>query len=383
MKSNLIKIVLFFVMILCIVSGLFFWRLEKIYNSEDKKNNLVLLEEIKTITSDKNGENIAEEQLDILINQEKNNVYNEKTNIIKLIVIYTLLCICYLAAVILYIYMKIIKPFYELEEYAGELAKGNFDISLPYKRKNFFGAFTWAFDHMKEEIKIARKKEKEAISENKLIIAALSHDIKTPIASVRAYAEALEAGIDNNYEKRQLYVAAIMKKCDEVTKLTNDLVLHSLSELEKLEIQNHECSVDLLLNEIISDLNYALLEVEYPIESAVICADEKRVAQVIENILNNSKKYAKDCKVVMNTAIKEDKYMITIRDYGKGIPNEDLPFIFDKFYRGRNAKNIDGSGLGLYIVRYIMEKMEGNIELKNSNDGLEVVLAFKLGKVIL
>lgn len=377
MKSNLLKIVLFFILTLCIISGLFFIRIARKYNSEDKKTNLVLLEEIKVITSDEDGKNAAREQLDILINQEKSKISNEKTDFMKLTVIYVVLCVCYLSAVFLYIYLKMVRPFDELEEYAGELAKGNFNVSLPYKRKNFFGAFTWAFDHMKEEIKIARKKEKEAISENKLIIAALSHDIKTPIASVRAYAEALEAGIDSNYEKRQMYVSTIMKKCDEVTKLTNDLVLHSLSELEKLEIQNHECRIDVLLNEIVNDLNYTLLEVDYPIEHAVIHADEKRVAQVIENILNNSKKYAKDCRVVMHTAIKEDKYLITIRDYGKGIPNNDLPFIFDKFYRGKNTKNIEGSGLGLYIVKYIMEKMEGNVELKNSNDGLEVVLIFK------
>ena len=378
MKSNLLKVVLLFITILGVISGLFFWQITKKYNSEDKKNNLVLLEEIKTITSDENGENIAREQLDILIGQEKDKIYSEKTDFIKLIVIFTFLCICYVVTVVLYIYAKIIRPFYELEEYAGELAKGNFDVSLPYKRKNFFGAFTWAFDHMKEEIKIARKKEKEAISENKLIIAALSHDIKTPIASVRAYAEALEAGIDDNYERRQIYVSTIMKKCDEVTKLTNDLVLHSLSELEKLEIQNSECSIDTLIGEIVNDLNYTLLEVQYPIEPAFIYADEKRVAQVIENILNNSKKYAKDCRVIMHTAIQEDKYCIFIRDYGKGIPDKDLPFIFEKFYRGKNAKNIDGSGLGLYIVRYIMEKMEGNVELRNSNNGLEVVLMFKL-----
>lgn len=377
MKLNLLKIILFFILALCIISGLFFVKLTRKYNSEDKKNNLVLLEEIKVITNDENGKNAAKEQLDILINQEKSKISNEKTDFIKLTAIYMFLCVCYLLAVFLYVYIKMVRPFDELEEYAGELAKGNFDVSLPYKRKNFFGAFTWAFDHMKEEIKIARKKEKEAISENKLIIAALSHDIKTPIASVRAYAEALEAGIDSNYEKRQMYVSTIMKKCDEVTKLTNDLVLHSLSELEKLEIQNHECNIDVLLNEIVNDLNYTLLKVEYPIKPAVICADEKRVAQVIENILNNSKKYAKDCSVVMNTDIQGDKYLIFIRDYGKGIPNKDLPFIFDKFYRGKNTKNIEGSGLGLYIVKYIMEKMGGNVELKNSNDGLEVVLIFK------
>lgn len=103
-------------------------------------------------------------------------------------------------------------PFQKLEQYAGELAKGNLDVSLDYERTNFFGAFTWAFDHMREELIRARKREEYAIQENKTIIATLSHDIKTPIASIRAYAEALEANLESGYEKRQQYASVMPKK---------------------------------------------------------------------------------------------------------------------------------------------------------------------------
>lgn len=132
----------------------------------------------------------------------------------------------YLFLVFTYIYWKIIRPFVNLEKYANQIAKGNLDITLGYEKTNFFGAFTWAFDHMKEEIKYARANEERAVNENKAIIATLSHDIKTPISSIRAYAEGLEANLDSSYEQRTHYVQVIMRKCDEVTRLTNDLMLH-------------------------------------------------------------------------------------------------------------------------------------------------------------
>lgn len=89
-----------------------------------------------------------------------------------------------MAALLFYIYRKMIVPFENLEQYAEELARGNFDVGLQYERENYFGEFTWAFDNMRKEIVAARKRETDAIENNKLIISSLSHDIKTPIASI-------------------------------------------------------------------------------------------------------------------------------------------------------------------------------------------------------
>ena len=131
----------------------------------------------------------------------------------------------------------ILLPFDKMEIFAGKIAQGNFDFPLNFERSNYFGAFTWAFDSMRKEITKARSCEREAIENNKTVIATLSHDIKTPIASIRAYAEGLEANLDSTYEKRMKYLSILMRKCDEVSKLTNDLFLHSLADLDKLKIK--------------------------------------------------------------------------------------------------------------------------------------------------
>ena len=199
----------------------------------------------------------------------------------KVILGMTVLCCLFLLLIFLYVYFKIIRPFSVLENYAGEIAKGNLDISLPYERTNYFGEFTWAFDHMRGEIRKARACEKEAIENNKTVIATLSHDIKTPIASIRAYAEGLEANMDSGTERRQIYISVIMKKCDEVTKLTNDIFLHSLADLEKLKLDVETIWLKPIMMEFVKEMNGDKGDIHIVGEIPDICieGDQKRLIQ--------------------------------------------------------------------------------------------------------
>ena len=171
-----------------------------------------------------------------------------------------------------------------------------------------------------------------------------------------------------------------MKKCDEVTGLTNDLVLHSLSELERIEIREQNLNIQEVLEAVIRDLEYPNMVLLEPVPEAVLAADEKRLAQVLENLLNNAKKYAAGSKVTVKAEIKDERYEISVRDYGQGVLPEEMPFILDKFYRGRNVGDRPGSGLGLYITNYLMERMHGGLALTSHSDGLEAVVWFPLLK---
>lgn len=286
----------------------------------------------------------------------------------------------FLVLIYIYSYIRIIRPFNKLSVFAAGLARGEFDKGLEYTRGDYFGDFTWAFDQMRLEIIKARKCEKEAIENNKTVIASLAHDIKTPVASLRAYAEGLEANMDTTAEKREKYLEVIMRKCDDISRLTNDMTVHSLTGLDRLMV---ECSrIDLCetvrntINDIAPDDGG--IRVNLPGDVVMINADEGRVSQIIENIVNNAVKYAgTDIEVTVTGVNGENgEAVLTIRDFGQGIPDEDMPFIFDKFYRGHNAGKHPGSGLGLYIVKYLVEKQEGSIFIENAHPGLQVKIRF-------
>ena len=165
-----------------------------------------------------------------------------------------ILCIAAVAVVnicIVFIWISVIKPFHKLERFADSLAAGEFDEALDYQRTNYFGKFTWAFDSMRREIIKARACERAAIDNNKTVIASLSHDLKTPVASISAYSEALVNGLYSNTEEMYAYLDVISSKCNEVAKLTNDMITHSIGELGALKME--PSSIDLCeLIEILS-----------------------------------------------------------------------------------------------------------------------------------
>lgn len=210
------------------------------------------------------------------------------------------------------------------------------------------------------------------------MIAALSHDIKTPIASIRACSEVLEANLNADYEKRQRYTSIILKKCDEVTALVNDLVLHSLSELEKLEIHLERLKIADVIRETVEEMAFADLLLEEPLPDATVTGDEARVAQIIENLLNNARKYAPGAKVHIYAKVLRGQYWIHVQDEGDGILPQDMPFVLQKFYRGKNVEGQPGSGLGLYIVKYLAEAMKGEVRLENTGKGLDAAFCLQV-----
>ena len=354
------------------ITTIFFISNKNVNPSDEKANHIVALNEIEHLSeTDKEQEKEKIEELKQSIRKEE--VRSTGSSQLWMICIISIL---FLIVVFGYIYFVILRPFEKMKGFAGEVAKGNFDVALEYERSNYFGEFTWAFDSMRREITKSRANEKEAIENNKTVIATLSHDIKTPIASIRAYAEGLEANLDTTPERRTKYLNILMRKCDEVTKLTNDLFLHSLSNLDKIKINSYRFEICSFIKNAVGEMAGEQNDINFnmPDFMAEISADKNRLLQVTENLINNARKYAKS---QIDISIKKDDGYIEIhfRDYGSGIPDEDMPFIFDKFYRGKNCEGEQGSGLGLYIVKYLTEKMGGKVLLHNHRDGLEAVVS--------
>lgn len=370
----------FLVVLILLTTGIYIWT-GNLSSPDDIGKQMVIINEVRQLSKSTDGTSLSEDALVELEDSIRKGSVSENQNVrLKVAMGFLIMGLLYMVMLLFYIWHSILRPFQKLENYAQEVAGGNLDITLDYERRNYFGAFTWAFDHMRKEILAARKKEHEAIEANKTIVASLSHDIKTPIASIRAYSEALEANLGASFEKRQQYSETIIRKCDEVTALVNDLVLHSLSELEKLEIKCEEISAVEVIRNTIRDLEFEKLELKEPLVIANIWGDRKRIAQILENLLNNARKYAPNARVEIFTEVEEGLYLLHVRDHGKGILPEDMPFVMQKFYRGKNVFDMPGSGLGLYIVSYLVEEMGGEVQLNNSEQGLDAIVKFKIVK---
>lgn len=297
------------------------------------------------------------------------------TSAIMLVFAVAALC---LIALSLYLYRTIVRPFAKLQRFAEEVASGNLDLPLEYERSNPFGKFAWAFDHMRSELKRARAAERAAIEENKSVLASLAHDLRTPIASIRTYSEALSMGLESSPEERREYAEVIERRCIEVSQLVDDMLTHSLAELDRISVECSTVYAAPLLRQVIGDFGLPTASVA-EIEDATISADELRLRQAIENLLVNASKYAPGALVEVSGRITSDGlYRITVRDFGPGMAPADIPFAFNRFYRGTNAKDVQGSGLGLYVVKYVIERMGGHALMENAHPGVSVTLDLPL-----
>lgn len=376
-KRVLVILAVLLVLTVALTLGLYFTSAKS--GDSETQEELIGINEVGKLIEEGNTEK-ASEKLEKLADGVRNKS-DEKERDVRILIVggCGVACLLIIGA---FVFITVLHPLNKISKYTTEIAKGNTDIPLDYDRGSEVGEFSWAFDSMRRELNKARASEKEAIENNKTVIATLSHDIKTPITSIRAYAEGLEANLDSSPEKRAQYLQILMKKCDEVSKVTDDLLLHSLSDMHRLKVEKQEIEIRAFTEGAVRDLDPEGKEIVFtdPGFTESVGADPDRLLQCIENLVTNARKYAPGRIDVYleRTDGNEPSVAVCVKDSGKGIPDEDMPFIFDKFYRGRNHGEAKGSGLGLYIVRYLMEQMDGRIELRNTGDGLLAKLILKV-----
>lgn len=310
----------------------------------------------------------------IIFNDYKEMIQQiKKQLIIVIFVTFTTLTVLF-TLYILFINHTVFKPFQKLQDFALNVARGNLDIPLEMDKNNPFGAFTESFDIMREELAAARNSEYAANRSKKELVASLSHDIKTPVASIKAVTELMLLRATDEKVIKQLNT--VYSKAEQIHLLVTDMFHATLEELKELKVTVSE-AYSSVLNGMIANVNYDDQISCEPIPDCILLTDVMRLQQVFDNIISNAYKYA-GTSVKITSLVSHTHLELYINDYGNGITSDELPLLFNKFYRGNNAKGQSGSGLGLYISKYLMQNMQGDIECYNREDGFTVTLKIKL-----
>lgn len=359
--------------LLVIVTVIAMFSLEGLSQSSELRSAVVQLNELSQESSVSSEDAIAVAQ-DALRDAAASR---DATALFAVLVVAVVAAICLIVAAS-YFYFSIVRPFSKLQDFADSVASGDLDLPLEYERSNPFGRFAWAFDHMRSELKRARANELAAIEDNKSAIASLAHDLRTPIASIGTYSEALELDLFKSDAERRECAEVIQRKCADISRLVDDVLTHALANLDRITVECAIVPASPLLCQAVEE--FGVIETRViRADNAAIEADELRLRQAIENVLANASKYAPGSVVEAIGEVSDDGfYRIRLRDYGPGMSPEDIPFAFDRFYRGSNAKEIEGSGIGLFLVRHLIERMGGSVSLGNAHPGLEVVMAVPL-----
>ena len=274
----------------------------------------------------------------------------------------------------LYVRNTIILPFRKMERFAADVAAGRLDTPLMLEKSNLFGAFTQSFDIMREELRASRQRELELKIKEKELIASLSHDLKTPITGIKLLCELMAVKVRDEYVLSK--VENIHQKAEQINVLVADLLASALDELGEMQVTFRD-EPAAMLHELVAEHDTRQLVREGAIPPCMICADRLRLSQIIGNIVSNSYKYA-GTAIDVGYRLREGCLEMTVRDYGEGIPEDEIGLVTTKFYRGANSEGKDGSGLGLYIASLLMEKMNGELICSAREQGFLVTLLLPL-----
>jgi len=276
----------------------------------------------------------------------------------------------------MYIYLRrsILLPFQKMQKFAQDVAAGNLDIPLEMDRHGRFGAFTESFDLMREELKKARENERNADRSKKELVASLSHDIKTPVASIKATTELLLLSAENDKERKQL--EQIEAKAEQINTLITDMFHATLEELQALNVTVSEVH-STVIQDSIQNADYKGVVLPFTVPDCIILADVVRLQQIFDNLIGNSYKYA-DTPIATDAFFEGQHLVVSLKDTGPGVPEDELPLIAGKYFRGKNTSDISGYGLGLYISKYLLTQMSGDLRCENCPDGFIVHVTLRL-----
>ncbi len=285
-----------------------------------------------------------------------------------------IILILFLTAVLLvfWIYRSMIVPIMRLRVAMQQVRDGNLDYVLEVEADSEFGPLCADFNQMRMRLRESRDLEQQNDAENRELISNISHDLKTPITSIKGYVEALLDGVAATPERSERYLRTVYNKAVDMDRLIEELTFYTKVDTDRIPYRFDKVNVLAFFKDCADEkgMDLAAQGMEMQFENYVtpntfVKADAEQMRRVLNNIIGNSMKYMDKEKGLITIALREDArhVYIEISDNGQGISEEALPHIFDRFYRADQSRNQNqpGSGIGLSIVRKIIEDHGGNV----------------------
>lgn len=283
----------------------------------------------------------------------------------------------------------IIRPIQMLNEHARKIGEGDLDTPVTVNRNDEIGSLSDSFEAMRKNLKTLREKEDAYNRNRQILMAGLSHDLKTPLTSMKGYVNGIADGVADTVEKRHRYAETINQSIERMESMIDELFLYSKLDLEEVEFHFSPVQLAPYFSDIVSEYQLDHPEIMIELQGSqhlAVSADREQFYRAVSNIIGNSIKYRgqEPLLIQINIFSKDGSVYIDIKDNGAGIDEHDLPHVFETFYRTDQSRNstTGGSGLGLAIVKRIIEKHDGEINI-SSLLNKETVVSIKLPQVML
>lgn len=288
---------------------------------------------------------------------------------------------------------RITRPIMELATLSEKMAGLDFDEKYTSGGSNEIGILGENFNKMSlqleqtiSELKTANNQLQQDIEQKEKIenmrnefLGNVSHELKTPLALIQGYAEGLKEGVNDDPESREFYCDVIMDEAGKMNRMVKNLLTLNQLEFGSDEVEFERFDVTGLVKGVISSCEILIQQAEATVsfigeETVYVWADEFKTEQVVRNYLTNAIHHVEnERRIEVRVIRREDKVRVTVFNSGKPIPEEDVPKLWDKFYKVDKAhtREYGGNGIGLSIVKAIMESFHQNYGVNNFDNGVE------------
>lgn len=274
---------------------------------------------------------------------------------------------------------RLTRPLLAMKEATSKMALGKYKQRIPIQGNDEIAQLGNSIQVLGEQLQFFENSRNE-------FLAAVSHELRTPLTYLKGYSDVLNKGLIKDADQKAEYLRIINKEAQRISLLVNDLFDMSQLQVGKFHLNKERANLNLLIEKVISNLRPVavkkdlLLSGYFQSDLPEIEVDTQRMEQVIYNLLENAIKYTQKGTVTVRTFSKHGLVMVEITDTGEGIPSEEIPKIWERFYRvdQSRARKTGGTGLGLYVVKQIIESHGGEITVKSKkNEGTTFTIYLK------
>lgn len=280
-----------------------------------------------------------------------------------------------------YVEWKILKPFQSLVTYPEKLSKGMTEEKIPETKNRYFGKFVWGMNMLADQLTTDRKRLQKLEYERQTLITSIAHGVKTPVANIKLYANAIETGLYQESgvvnPKDAEIAGKIEKNAMEIEALVSEMITTTSTSLCDFEPNQQVFYMKELAEQIKDGFANRLKakQILFQVQcegNPMVNSDQDGLFKILSQFIENAIKYGDGTGIIVSLDKQEDGYYFSVKNKGQLLLESEIPFIFKSFWRGSNVGNAEGSGIGLFVAKEMAKKLGGDIYVKRHEDSGEM-----------
>lgn len=281
-----------------------------------------------------------------------------------------------IAAIIIYIWLKILRPFKSLTDYPERLARLRDIQKLPESRSRYFGKYIWGMNMLSDVLTAGNKRIHALEGEHQKLVTTIAHGVKTPVANIRLYTDAARTGLYSGQGMTERIADSIDRNAAKIEKMAAELMEASAASCGGYEIELSRFGIDELAELVRSEYKdrMTLKRIPFTVEcntGAVIESDKYALYRAVSQMLENAVKYGDGGGIKVTFMMQDSCFSISVRNRGELLPENELPYVFRSYWRGSNAA-AEGSGIGLYAVHETVRALGGSVHARRLEESSEM-----------